>query len=83
MISEVMSWVSEQCRLHSSLRVLTQMETGKNSDTGVMAATPYRGSWYNLRVIPDWIFSVTGPDSIERPDKFYYLECDRSTMPVS
>ncbi len=48
-----------------------------------MATTPFRGSWYNLRVIPDWIFSITGPDSIESPDKFYYLECDRSTMPVS
>ena len=83
MIGEIMSWITEQCRLHSSLRVLTQMETGNNSDTSVMATTPFHGSWYNLRIVPDWIFSLSGEDSIERPDKFYYLECDRSTMPVS
>ncbi len=83
MIGETMSWITEQCRLYSSLGVLTPMETGNNSDTGVMATSPFRGSWYNLRVIPDWIFSITGTDAIERPDKFYYLECDRSTMPVS
>ena len=74
MIGKSMSWVSEQCRLHWSLRVLTPMEKGNNSDTGVMATTPYRGSWYNLRVNPDWIFSLSGADSIESPDKFYYLE---------
>ena len=48
-----------------------------------MATTPFRGAWYTLKIYPDWIFSVTGLGSIERPDKFYYLECDRSTMPVS
>ena len=58
MIGETMSWIAKQCRLHSDLRVCTPTEIGTSSESSVMATTPFRGSWYNLRVIPDWIFSI-------------------------
>ena len=83
MIGETMSWFTEQCRNESDLQVITQKNPSNSTELAVMATTPFRGAWYNLKIYPDWIFSVTGPDSIARPDKFYYLECDRSTMPVS
>ena len=83
MIGETMSWITELCRNESDLRVITQKNPSDRTDLFVMATTPFRGAWYNLKIFPDWTFSVTGPGSIERPDKFYYLECDRSTMPVA
>ena len=81
-ISDFASWLTEKCRHHGKLPLLTQRDITGTASARVRANTPFAGKWYQLSNIPDWMFSI-GNNATDQQSKFYYVEADRGTMPVS
>jgi Replication-relaxation len=80
-VSEFASWIIGTSR-NDGLCVLTPAEITTDKSLRVRANTAFHGNWYQLSNTPDWIFSI-GLEESDPSGKFYYVEVDRGTMPVS